>query len=123
MNKPTHEPPIAGTILFLLTGPILWGGHLLAVYSFHAVACAVAGQRTTAIVQGSILAATLVTAGALLLAFLFPGKLARLLLCADRGDEQRFLVRACRLLTFLSLMGVLWAGSGALVLAPCTQFR
>ncbi|MDW9356084.1 hypothetical protein HR059_22865 (plasmid) [Sinorhizobium meliloti WSM1022] len=123
MNDPIREPPIAGAILFLLAGPILWGGHLLAVYTFHAVACAVGGSWATTIVPGSIVVATLATAGALLLAFSFPGKLAQALRCADQGDDQPFLIRAERLLTVLALTGVLWTGSGALALGPCAQFR
>ena len=123
MNDPVREPPIAGAILFLLAGPILWGGHLLAVYTFHAVACAAAGPWATAIVPGSIVVATLAAAGALLLVFSFPGKLAQALRCADPGDDQPFLIRAGRLLTVLALTGVLWTGAGALALAPCAQFR
>ncbi|MFC0809265.1 hypothetical protein ACFHWW_28125 [Ensifer sp. P24N7] len=123
MNDPVREPPIAGAILFLLAGPILWGGHLLAVYTFHAVACAAAGPWATTIVPASIVVATLAAAGALLLAFSFPGKLAQTLRCADPGDDQPFLIRAGRLLTVLALTGVLWTGSGALALAPCAQFR
>lgn len=123
MNDPVREPPIAGAILFLLAGPILWGGHLLAVYTFHAVACAAAGPWATTIVPASIVVATLAAAGALLLAFSFPGKLAQTLRCAYPGDDQPFLIRAGRLLTVLALTGVLWTGSGALALAPCAQFR
>ncbi|PLU33410.1 hypothetical protein BMJ27_17410 [Sinorhizobium medicae] len=144
MNEPIHEPPVAGAILFLLAGPILWGGHLLAVYTFHAVTCAVGGPWATAVVPGSIVAATLAAAGApwatavvpgsivaatlaaagaLLLGFSFPGKLAQALRCFDQDDSQPFLIRAGRLLTVLSLAGVLWTGSGALTLAPCVQFR
>ena len=123
MNEPIHEPPVACVILFLLAGPILWGGHLLAVYTFHAVTCAVAGPWATAVVPGAIVAATLAAAGALLLGFSFPGKLAQALRCFDQGDSQPFLIRAGRLLTVLSLAGVLWTGSGALALAPCVQFR
>ncbi len=119
MNDPVREPPIAGAILFLLAGPILWGGHLLAVYTFHAVACAAGGPWATALVPGSIVLVTLAAAGALLLTLSFPRKLAQVLRCAD----QPFLIRAGRLLTVLSLTGVLWTGSGALALAPCAQFR
>lgn len=123
MNEPIHEPPVACVILFLLAGPILWGGHLLAVYTFHAVTCAVGGPWATAVVPGAIVAATLAAAGALLLGFSFPGKLAQALRCFDQDDSQPFLIRAGRLLTVLSLAGVLWTGSGALALAPCVQFR
>ncbi|WP_027997641.1 hypothetical protein [Sinorhizobium arboris] len=123
MNDPVREPPVAGAIFFLLAGPILWGGHLLAVYTFHAVACAAGGPWTTTIIPGSIVVATLAAAGALLLAYAFPGKLAQVLRCADRGNDQPFLIRAGRLLTVLSLAGVLWTGSAALALAPCAQFR
>ncbi len=122
MNDPIREPPIAGAILFLLAGPILWGGHLLAVYTFHAVACAVGGPWATTIVPGSIVVATLAAAGTLA-GLLVSGKARASAALCRPGRRPALPDPRGTPSTVLALTGVLWTGSGALALAPCAQFR
>ena len=125
MKEPAEESSIASAILFVLTGPILWAGHLAAVYALQSVTCAIGGQSITAadIVPSLVTVATLVAVGPLLIALGIPGRLARALrLRFGRGDD-RVLISVSRLLGVLSLVGVLWTGSAALALDTCGQLR
>ncbi|MGK9286526.1 hypothetical protein SO078_30610 (plasmid) [Sinorhizobium meliloti] len=124
MSEPDREPPIGGAILFLLAGPILWGAHLMSVYAFHAVICAIGNVATPTIVPAFVTLATAVTAGLLLVGFGAPGKAARILhLQPDEERNRIFLFPVARLLSGLSFAGVLWTGSAILTLQACEQLR
>ncbi|WP_034885589.1 hypothetical protein [Ensifer aridi] len=120
--QPVREPPVASAILFLLTGPILWAGHLTLVYAFQSVTCAIGAFPSAATVIPAFVAlATLVAAMVLLVAIWAPERLTRYR--SERGENQTFLRAVSRLLSVLSLTGVLWTGSAAFALDACGRLR
>jgi hypothetical protein len=121
-QEPAKEPPVASAILFLLTGPILWAGHLTLVYALQSVTCAIgAFQSAATIIPAFVASATLVAAMLILVAIWLPGRLTRYR--SGRGESQTFLNSVARLLSILSLTGVLWTGSAAFALEACSQLR
>jgi hypothetical protein len=126
MNGPEKETRIASAVLFVLAGPLLWAGHLFLVYGVHSVTCAV-GSRwivPSALIQSSVIPITLGAMALLVLALRFPGCVARVLRY-ERTDRHSwtFFVRVARLLSLLSLMGVIWAGAAVFVLDACRSLR
>lgn len=121
--------PIAGALFYLLCGPLTWAGHLFLVYALQSMLCAfrLTGVASAGplLIEGVVVAVTLLAALALVLAILFPHGTARSLRAAGflRGENGAFMVLVMRLLAALSLAGVLWAGAAVLLLPPCGQLR
>ncbi|WP_151613541.1 hypothetical protein [Sinorhizobium alkalisoli] len=126
MIEPGKEAPIASAILFLLAGPILWATHLLLVYGVQSAACAVgnSAMAPSVLIQASVILATL---GAILLlcfSLFFPGRLAHMLRYEMPEPHNRtFSVRVERLLSLLSLMGVVWSGASVFQIDVCGLLR
>ena len=128
--KAGNDPgPIAGAILFLLVGPIIWSAHLLAAYGPQSALCAlrVTGESAAQpwLVSATVGAVTVLSLVFLLLTLWRPVATARLFRAAGflEGDQKSFLLFVMRLLATLSLAGVVWAGATALILDPCAQLR
>lgn len=117
---------IFGTILFVLFGPLVWAGHLLAVYASHASLCefGVLDLLGLPIIPMLLAAAT---AGALALlgaGLAWPQRLRGLLAAGvSQGAETSWLTMLMRLLTGLSLLGVAYAGISILLVPHCLQLR
>lgn len=110
----------AGTFVFVLLGPIVWALHLAVVYGMQ-ISCAAAASRPSI---GETLALAVLGATAAALAFLAVAAwrshaAARML----RVRASRFLERVMRLLILLSVVGIAWVGTAALVLPACLQLR
>lgn len=128
MKDPKDETSIAGAILFMLLGPLIWAGYFLLVYGAHSTVCAVGtsvhsmfSPPYVALLVGAF---TIMTLAVLLLAMWRPGWAAHLLRYdADDHDNQVFSIRIMRLLSFLSLAGVIWAGAAFVALDFCDPLR
>lgn len=126
MKNSGKEASIASAIFFLLSGPILWAGHLFLVYAVQSATCAIASRWVGAsqLIQASVVLATLAATMLLLLLLCFPRRVARLLRYeTDDRHSQVFSLRVARLLNLLALMGVIWTASGALLLDTCSPLR
>jgi hypothetical protein len=128
--KAENDPgPVAGVILFLLIGPIIWSAHLLATYGPQSALCAwrVTGEAAVQpwLASAIVGAVTVLSLVSLLLTLWRPVATARLFRAASclEGDQKSFLLFLMRLLAALSLAGVVWAGATALILDPCAQLR
>lgn len=129
MKAGDDSGPVAAAIFYLLAGPLVWAGHLMLVYAPQSALCAfritgaaIAGPGTISVI---VLAMTALSAVALVLALWLPTSTARLFHAARflEGENGPFMISVMRLLTALSLAGVLWAGATALLLEPCPQLR
>jgi len=113
-------------IAFYLFGPLVWAAHLTFVYGPQSAICAFGKGAPSADMAVQWLLGG-VTAGSLALialAIAFPFALAVALRFHRVADpEDRFAVRVMRLLAWLSLAGVLWAGATGFILDPCAQLR
>ncbi|OHV81974.1 hypothetical protein [Ensifer sp. LCM 4579] len=126
MIEPGKEAPTASAVFFLVAGPILWAAHLLVVYGVQSVTCAVGNSAVapSVLIQASVV---LVTLGAILLlcfGLFFPGRLAHMLGYEMPEPHNRtFSVRVERLLSLLSLMGVVWSGTSVFLIDVCGLLR
>lgn len=123
----SREGSIAGTLLFMLFGPLVWALYFLVVYGGHASFCA-AGDRLPGMpaeVLPILLAAATAAAMALIAgALLWPSAPRRLLRAVPAGNpEAGFVTRVMRLLALLSLFGVGFAGIAMLIVPLCQQLR
>ncbi|MAW82104.1 MAG: hypothetical protein CMI63_17845 [Parvularcula sp.] len=110
--------------LYSLFGPLLWTLHFALVYGGQHVACAAPVSAASAWITGGIIAATIIIAIPLSVASFRADVLAKLFALSDSNvDTSRFLVRAMRLLSLLSLFGVIWAGAAAAFLPACPALR
>lgn len=124
MRDPSKETPVAGAILFILSGPILWAVHFLMVYSGQATICAWRSNGFLLLPEGYasslVLAATAAIEILLIYAVWRPKAVALLLsFDADDAENQSFVVRTMRLLVALSIFGVTGGGAAALVMNAC----
>ncbi|QLF71827.1 hypothetical protein FE840_019695 (plasmid) [Peteryoungia desertarenae] len=124
MKDPSKETPIAGALLFMLTGPILWAAHFLMVYSGQATICAWRSNGFLLLPEGYVsllvLAVTVVAEVVLVYALWRPSAIARLLnFDVDDAENQWFATRAMRSLVALSIFGVTGGGAAALALDAC----
>lgn len=121
MSGPPRERlrPVFGEALFGLLGPLVWVAHFGAIYLGHHLACetGVPGGRAF---DAFVLAVTAAAVVVLAFAALAPRAVRRMLHLDDSNAQvDRFIVAAMRLLSLLSLVGVLWAGTAVLYVAAC----
>lgn len=117
--------PLAGTLFYILLGPIVWAIHLTVVYLGHTLLCAL-GVSSGALAPGvatlSVLIVTVVALIALTIAVLAASSRGRAL--DDRGSEATFFRdRVMMALALLSGFGVAWEGASALIIDPCLVLR
>ncbi|MEF3077040.1 hypothetical protein V2P20_18590 [Methylobacter sp. Wu1] len=109
-----------GILLITLAGPLIWGVHFGMVYALHHFICLLTGNSAAFWAQSAIIAATLAALLALLLAVFKPEIIQRLVRYETAQKiSQSFLTGVMRLMALLSVFGVLWAGSAALLLPAC----
>lgn len=122
------RPSTAGTILYLLVGPITWSAHFALLYFVQSMLCAhgLAGRGVAGvgIVPAFITVAT-AAALTLLLAAIFAPDAASRLARADSGSasDRSFRRKVMAALALLSAFGVAWAGLAAFVIPACPQLR
>ena len=129
MQRGEDPAGVAPALVFLLAGPLLWAGHLFLVYALQSMLCAFRITGTASVeplvIEIVIVLLTLAVAGALLLSIRQPQVTARVLRAAGLldGENGAFMISVMRLLSALSLAGVLWAGASVLLLETCPQLR
>ena len=129
MQRGEDPVGVAPALVFLLAGPLLWVGHLFLVYALQSMLCAFRITGTARveplIVEIVVILLTLAAAGALLLSIRQPRITARVSKASGllKGENGAFMVSVMRLLSALSLVGVLWAGATVLLLETCPQLR
>jgi hypothetical protein len=110
--------------LFSLLGPLLWALHFGAVYGGQHVACAPPVSLSPALIRIAIVVATLAAAAPLLAGAVAPQRVMNVFSLTGYEDAtRRFLAGTMRILCLLSLFGVVWAGSAALLLGACPALR
>jgi hypothetical protein len=120
---------VASALVYLLAGPLIWAGHLFLVYAPQSVLCAFRFTGIASVgpmlIQAVVVSVTVLAAAALLLTIWQPRATARLLRAAGflDGESGAFMVSVMRLLSALSLAGVLWAGVTVFFLQACPQLR
>ncbi len=116
-----------GTLVFILTGPIIWAIHLTLVYGSQSSLCAFnAGESATGrnVVVGIILAVTVLCIAATGYSAARPGFVHALIARASLPAEQAgFIVTVMRILAGLSILAMFYAGLGAVMLPACEQLR
>lgn len=116
-----------GTLVFILTGPIVWALHLTLVYASQSSLCAFNAGESAAgksIVVAIILAATVLCIAAAGYSAARPGVVHALIARAALPAEQAgFIVAVMRILAWLSMLAMLYAGMGAVMLPACEQLR
>ncbi len=122
------QPSTAGTIFYLLIGPIVWSAHLTALYFSQSMLCAHRLAELTiagvGVVPFIIVTATAVALAMLIAAMLAPAALERLANASGGSrSEMAFRRRVMMALAILSATGVAWAGATILMLPTCAQLR
>lgn len=122
VSRPPFSEKSIGTVLIALAGPIaIWALHFAVLYGLQPVFCSIIeGSRVGLWGQIAVIATTLAALLALLLLIIKPE-----VVLPDAGGEAAsrnslyFLRSVMRLLSLLSLFGVIWAGSAAFFLPAC----
>ena len=112
-----------GTLLFLLTGPLIWAGHLTVLYGAQSSLCAFdAVDERTVTFLGLGLSALFVIID--LAAIVWSRPLMNLL-SGDEAPHQltSFLVKLMRGLAALSAVAMTYFALAVLVLPACQQLR
>lgn len=121
MNR---EGSIAGSLVFLTFGPIVWAVHLGITYAGHAALCAVGPAETGGALPVLLWVATLIALATLVVALARPALIRRLFRAMpETSPEAGFATTVMRFLSALSLLGVTFAGLAMLVLPLCQQLR
>ena len=115
------DASMIGTTAYLFFGPTIWALHLFAMYGPQSLFCA---RGLPEAVAPTVAGATLLCVLPLLWAIVAPHSLARLLRAGGRSGRQgSFLAGVTRLLSVLSLFGVLAGGATLFVLPACSGLR
>ncbi|KKB12731.1 hypothetical protein VE25_05740 [Devosia geojensis] len=117
-----------GTLVFLCLGPLLWAVQLTLIYGPQSSLCAYGigtGQGgSNLLVAGLILIVSALCMGLAAAALLRPGAAYELATgTRPSGETWPFLTWVMRALAALSLLAMLYAGLGALLLPACAQLR
>lgn len=119
----TRGRSTAGTIFYILLGPLLWAAHFTLIYFMQSMLCAhqAAGGGAVPAVVGGATILFLAAAGAALAA---PRRAQAAMGAAGwPAAEAGFHTTLMRLLALLSAAGILWAGLAALVIPDCPALR
>ncbi|MBD8066097.1 hypothetical protein IC608_11500 [Devosia sp. PTR5] len=112
-----------GTLIFILTGPILWAADLTIIYGAQSSLCAF-GALPPQIVGWLVLAPCVILMGLVLLALAKPSPVFRGLTGASPPPEQwPFLLSITRLLGGISVLAMVYFSIAALLLPACGQLR
>jgi len=117
-----------GTLVFLCIGPLLWAAQLMLIYGPQSSLCAY-GIGTDAgggnpLVVGIIVIVSALCIGLTAAALLRPEAAYALVTGArPSGETWPFLTWVMRALAALSLLAMLYAALGAVLLPACAQLR
>lgn len=121
----TAPPPhrkLAGTVLYLLLGPIVWAGHLTIIYGTHAVLC-VRGLADGPFDTQVIIAGATGVALAGTTAAAFIGWRRQRGAGQDTEGVSGFQHGVMSLLALLAAIGIAFFGATPLFVPPCLQLR
>ena len=121
----TAKPgPLRFIIVFAITliGPFTWALHFAAVYGVQHMACSVMGKNAEAVVQTFVCVASVIGLMILAVPLLAPQLPERVFSWSNvQSETSHFLLSVMRLLTLLSLLGVVWAGLTVFFLPECVS--
>lgn len=128
MEASRQQRSTAGTVLYMLLGPVLWAAHFTIAYAAHWSLCAtgLADIRIIGIgiVPMIITLATLAMLAVLAWASLRPRRAARIFRAGGwENPAQSFHASVMRLLALLSAFGIIAAALSPLMLPVCTGLR
>jgi len=116
----------ARTLLFLLIGPIVWGGHGVLMYASHTLLCALGLSGGTLLgwepMRAISAVATATALGMILVALFAPQPISRLLRM-QAGVDWRFYRSSAAVLAVLSAAGIAWSGAMAFLIPACVPLR
>jgi hypothetical protein len=115
-----HErEPFLPLTLAMLAAPLLWVAHFAIVYLLEGFLCTRA-ELPSAAIPGTVVVATVV----------FGGACGGLMLAGDSWlrragvselQSRHFLIETQRVLAGLSLLAIVWSGTGVMFLGPCSS--
>jgi hypothetical protein len=116
---------IAGALVLVLFGPLVWAAHFFLSYAGHASLCEAGGRLPAgpAALPWLFVTASVLAYAALGLAALWPGPLSGILAGSADAAEMAFLVRLMRLLILLAGFGLNWSVMAMIVLPTCSPLR
>jgi hypothetical protein len=123
MDDRLSNRQMIGTLVFLLSGPMIWAADLAMIYGAQSSLCAfgVLDQEGVGVLVVASTAVLIVLDGALILR---PRPFFRLLTSAPPPEAQwGFLRGAMRLLAVLSVLAMIYFCAAALLLPACAQLR
>jgi hypothetical protein len=128
MAKGSPSRQAIGTLVFLCAGPLLWAAQLTLIYGPQSSLCAygvgTSEGGSNPLVAGLVLIVSAACMGLAAAALLKPGSAYELATgVRPSGETWPFLVWVMRALAALSLLAMLYAGLGALLLPACAQLR
>ena len=110
-----------GTLLYFLTGPLVWALHFGVLYAGQSMLCALGAASP---VSAFVTIVTLFALAFIAFALVVPDILRDGQGAQHWAEEvQIFLDSAMRILAFLSGMGVIWGGITAFLLPACAALR
>lgn len=113
-------PSTLGTLVYILWGPIGWGGQLTLVYVGHTVFCALGATPLVDVLIGLATAFAMASIAPIILAPTWPGALVRL---HPQDADAGSLMVIARWLAVLASLAVLWTGATLLLVDACMFAR
>ncbi|GLQ55343.1 hypothetical protein [Devosia nitrariae] len=128
MRDTSSNRQMIGTLIFILIGPILWALQLTLIYGAQSSLCAfevgIGANGGNVLAAGTVIGASVLCMALAVAAFVMPGASYRLITGASSPDDQwPFLTSVMRILAGLSLLAMLYAALGAVLLPACAQLR
>jgi len=121
MRRPGEGMHTLPMFVYLAVGPLFWALHLTIVYMVHTGVCALAGSPLTATTV--IITATAIIVLPLVLVLFNQRRFGSLLGLDKVLSDQAIYEGVSLFANILSLVGILWSGTAAVVLSSCVQGR
>lgn len=115
-----RQPSTIGTLIYILWGPIAWGGQLTTVYVGHTWLCAF---QAMTFANAMIAAATILALASIAPVLLVPRWAGSLAGLDPRRTDAAHLITISRWLAFLSALAALWTGATFLIVEACQLGR
>ncbi len=116
-----RKPSTAGTLLFILFGPLIWAAHFTLSYGSHTLLCRLEAQADRAAVF--VIVTTAVAVAILSWFVIRSDAFSRYFGISAREERARAVMVIAALLAGLSIIGVLWGGMTVSFLSACVQGR
>lgn len=121
MRRPGEGMHTLPMFVYLAVGPLFWALHLTVVYMAHTAVCALAGSPLVATTLVIVATAVIILP---LVLILFNQRRFGTFLGLDEVLSDHAIYEGISLFAnILSLVGILWSGTAAVVLSSCVQGR